>query len=142
MPSLNVNISAENSHQTIAVQFGRWIKEKRLEKQTKNPSYSLRQVAKRIEVEPSYLSKVERGLEKPPSEKKLKQLAKDLNLDSDVVLARAGKVDSEIVEIIRIRPKLFSKFLRRLKLVPDEVIEDAIMNAERKARLSNRSEDY
>ena len=73
-------------------------------------------------VQPSYLSKVERGLEGPPSEEKILALAGDLGEDSDVLLALAGKVSGELQSIIRKRPVLFAELLRQLKNTPDHAV--------------------
>lgn len=84
--------------------------------------YSLRQVAKRVGIEPAYLSKVERGEVPPPSEATTVKLAKELGEDTDVMLALAGKVSSDLQEIIRKRPKLFAELIRELKAAPDVAI--------------------
>jgi len=103
--------------------FGSYIRERRSAlQQARGKEYSLRKVATRIGVQPSYLSRIERGTDIPPSEKKLMALAEDLELDKDVVLAMAGKVSSDLQEVIRKRPRLFSDLIRQLKDLPDEAI--------------------
>jgi transcriptional regulator with XRE-family HTH domain len=84
--------------------------------------FSLRQVAIRIGVEPAYLSKVERGLVPPPSEATILKLAADLDEDGDMLLALAGKVSSDLQEIIRRRPKQFAELIRELKNAPNHAI--------------------
>ncbi len=84
--------------------------------------YSLRQVAQRIDIEPSYLSKIERGEVAPPSEATTVKLAKELGEDPDVLLAMAGKVSSDLQEIIRKRPELFAELVRQLKKAPDHAV--------------------
>ena len=84
--------------------------------------YSLRQVARRIGVEPSYLSKVERGQVAPPSEATTVRLAKELGQDPDVFLAMAGKVSRDLQEVICQRPALFAELIRQLKDAPDHAI--------------------
>jgi transcriptional regulator with XRE-family HTH domain len=79
-------------------------------------------VAKRIGIEPAYLSKIERGDVAPPSEATTVKLASELGEDPDVLLAMAGKVSSDLQEIIRKRPKLFADLIRQLKEVPDHAI--------------------
>lgn len=54
-------------------------------------SFSLRQVALRVGIEPAYLSKIERGETAPPSEATLKKIAHELQLDPDVVWPCQGK---------------------------------------------------
>ena len=84
--------------------------------------YSLRQVAQRVGVEPAYLSKIERGDLQPPSEATTLRLARELGENPDVLLAMAGKVSSDLQEIIRKRPKLFADLIRQLKQAPDHAI--------------------
>lgn len=84
--------------------------------------YSLRQVARRIGVEPSYLSKVERGQVAPPSEATTVRLAKELGQDPDVFLAMAGKVSRDLQDVICQRPALFAELIRQLKDAPDHAI--------------------
>jgi transcriptional regulator with XRE-family HTH domain len=91
-------------------------------RQKEGPAYSLRQVAARLGVEPSYLSKVERGREAPPSEPKIRALAEILKLDPDVLLALAGKISSDLQEVIRKRPQLFGDLIRTMKDLPDHAV--------------------
>ena len=84
--------------------------------------YSMRQVALRIGVEPAYLSKIERGEFAPPSEEKIRLLAAELEEDSDLLLAMAGKVSKDLQAIIRARPQLFADLIRQLKDLPDGAI--------------------
>jgi len=102
--------------------FGRHVRERRESLQRSDRRYSLRQVAQRIGVEPAYLSKIERGEVPPPSEATTVKLAMELGEDPDVLLAMAGKVSSDLQEIIRKRPKLFAELLRELKKAPDRAI--------------------
>ena len=102
--------------------FGQFIRKRREEMRSKNPEYSVRKVAQRISVEPSYLSKVERGEQPPPSEQKIISLAKELDIDSDVLLAMAGKVSSDLQDVIRLRPKLFADLIRELKNQPEHAV--------------------
>lgn len=102
--------------------FGRHVREQRERLQQSDRRYSLRQVAQRIGLEPAYLSKIERGDVPPPSEATTVKLAMELGEDPDVLLAMAGKVSSDLQEIIRKRPKLFAELLRELKKTPDRAI--------------------
>jgi transcriptional regulator with XRE-family HTH domain len=79
-------------------------------------------VAGRIDVEPAYLSKVERGLVSPPSEATILRLAADLGEDPDMLLALAGKVSSDLQKIILRRPKQFAELIRQLKDAPDHAM--------------------
>jgi len=110
--------------------FGGYIREKREGLKRGDRSYSLRQVAFRIGVEPAYLSKIERGDFPPPSEEKIRLLASELDEDVDLLLALGGKVSTDLLEIIRRRPQLFSELLRQLKTAPD----DAVLRVVREVR--------
>ena len=103
-------------------EFGGYIRELREGLRQQDRRYSLRQVAERIEVEPSYLSKVERETVPPPSEATICRLAQDLGEDQDVLLALAGKVSNDLQTIIRKRPRLFAKVIRELKDSPEHAI--------------------
>ncbi len=103
-------------------QFGPYIREKRESLKATDRAFSVRQVAERVGLEPSYLSKIERGEQAPPSEPKIRALAEDLREDPDVLLAMAGKVSTDLQEIIRKRPALFGELIREMKMMPDHAV--------------------
>jgi transcriptional regulator with XRE-family HTH domain len=72
----------------------------------------LRQFANMIGVSPTYLSKVEREQFPPPAEDKVVAIAKVIGRDPDELLALAGKVASDLTDIIRRRPREMASFLR------------------------------
>lgn len=102
--------------------FGTHIRQRRAALRAEDRAFSLRGVAGAIGVEPSYLSKVERGLQAPPSEAKVRALAEVLGDDPDVLLALAGKVSSDLLRVIRRRPQLFSQLIRQLDQLPDHAV--------------------
>src|SRR4051812_16226487 len=102
--------------------FGDHVRNRRLELQETDPDFSLRKVAATVGVEPSYLSKIERGEQPPPGEKTIIALAKELGEDADVLLALAGKVSEDLLAVIRKRPKLFAQLIRDLKKMPDYAV--------------------
>ena len=102
--------------------FGDYVRACRERLRETDPRFSVRQVAARIEVEPAYLSKVERGEVAPPSEATTLRLARELGEDPDVMLALAGKVSSDLMETIRKRPRLFADLIRALKAAPDRAV--------------------
>lgn len=103
--------------------FGSYVRQRRERLRAEDPGFSVRKVAGRIGVQPSYLSKVERGQDPPPSEAKIRALAHELGEDADVLLALAGKVSSDLQEAIRRRPRLFARLIRELKDLPDPAVE-------------------
>jgi transcriptional regulator with XRE-family HTH domain len=100
--------------------FGKYVRQLREQRREVNRRYSVRQTAQRIGVEPAYLSKIERGDVSPPSEDTIRRLAADLGEDADLLLALAGKVSSDIREIVMKRPILFAELIRGLSDVPDD----------------------
>ncbi len=103
--------------------FGSFIRERREELQAKEPGrYSVRRLAGAVDIEPSYLSKIERGQQPPPGEETIIALARELGEDPDVLLALAGKVSKELQRIICHRPKVFSQLIRQLKDMPDHAV--------------------
>lgn len=102
--------------------FGVFARERREALRAGDPRFSVRRVADRIEVEPSYLSKVERGEVSPPSEATIVRLARELDVEADLLLALAGKVSSDLLETIRKRPLLFGELIRQLKDLPDHAV--------------------
>ena len=59
---------------------------------------------------------------RPPSEETTRKLARELKVDSDVLLAMAGKVSSDLQDVIRKRPALFAELIRQLKEMPDHAV--------------------
>ena len=104
-------------------EFGTYLRQRREALRAHDARYSVRQVAARIGVQPSYLSKVERGEQPPPSEATIVALAGELGEDPDVLLALAGKVSSDLQRIIRQRPKMFAQLIRQLRGAPDRTVE-------------------
>ncbi|MFN0178398.1 MAG: helix-turn-helix domain-containing protein [Gemmatimonadales bacterium] len=106
----------------MSATFGSYVRDRRERLRRDDPQFSVRQVAARIGVEPSFLSKVERDEVAPPSEEKILGLARELGEDPDMLLALAGKVSSDLQRVIRKRPELFAALIRQLKGLPDRAV--------------------
>jgi transcriptional regulator with XRE-family HTH domain len=102
--------------------FGEYLRRRREQRRTSDPAFSVRQVAARAGLEPSYLSKIERGEQQPPSEASIRALARELGEDPDLLLALAGKVSADLQRIILARPQLFAELLRQLRDQPDHAV--------------------
>ena len=100
--------------------FGAFLRRRREALREEDPAYSLRQVAGRVGIQPSYLSQIERDRVPPPGEETVVALAGELGVDADVLLALAGKVSSDLKEAIRKRPRLFAELIRAVRELPDE----------------------
>jgi HTH-type transcriptional regulator, competence development regulator len=77
------------------MKFGPHIREIREAK-----SIGLRELARLIEVEPAYLSKIEREIFPPPSEMLIVKIAGYLGENPDKLLAMAGKIPSDVKDAI------------------------------------------
>ena len=87
--------------------FGAFIRARREAKEI-----GLREMAKMIGVSPTYMSKVERDEFSPPAEDKVRLIAEVIDCDVDELLARAGKVASDLSEIIKRNPVELAALLR------------------------------
>ena len=90
--------------------FGEFVRRER-----KAQEIGLREMAKMIGVSPTYLSKIERDEFPPPVEDKVREIAKIIGCDADELLARAGRVSSDLSEIIKRRPVQLAALLRTTK---------------------------
>lgn len=89
--------------------FGNKIKDAR-----KSRGLSQRQLAEQVNIDYSYLSKIERGKVDPPSEKVLLDIAEVLEIDNDELLYLAEKAPSDLDEVITEAPYIPS-ILRRAR---------------------------
>jgi len=102
--------------------FGDYLRQRREHRLGEDPKFSVRKLAAAVGIEPSYLSKIERGEQPPPSAETISALAKELGEDSDMLLALGGKVSEDLLKIIRKRPQLFAQLIRELKDLPDHAV--------------------
>ena len=102
--------------------FGTYVRGRREALRAEDRSFSVRQVAGRVGIEPSYLSKIERGEQPPPGEAAIIAIATELGEDPDVLLALAGKVSTDLRDAILKRPTLFAELIRELKNQPDHAV--------------------
>src|ERR1700722_17609170 len=82
----------------------------------------LREMAKKVGVSPTYMSKVERDEFAPPAEDKVKAIAQIIGCDVDELLARAGRVASDLSDIIKRHPVELAALLRTTKGLTTEDI--------------------
>ena len=79
----------------------------------------LRELARMVPISPTYLSKLERGQASPPREEKVRKIAEILACDPDELLAKAGRVSTDLAAIIRRRPVAIAALLRIAKGLSD-----------------------
>jgi len=66
----------------------------------------LRETATAVAISPSYLSRIERNIEKPPKPELIKSLAKLLAADPDVLFRLSSSTDPEIACLVKENPKI------------------------------------
>jgi transcriptional regulator with XRE-family HTH domain len=91
----------------------------------------LREMAKMIGVSPTYLSKVERDEFPPPAEERVRAVAKIIECDVDELLGLAGRVSSDLTDIIKHRPVQFADLLRTTKSFSADGITRLARDAEK-----------
>ncbi len=84
-----------------AKKFGAKLKELRIQ-----AGLTQRELAEKVNVDFTYLSKIENGVLPPPSEKVVLQLAEALSTDKDELMTLAGKIPADIAEILKNREAL------------------------------------
>ena len=100
-----------------SIRFGAYVRQER-----EGREIGLREMAKKIGVSPTYLSKVERDEFSPPAEDKVRKIAEIFSIDVDELLALAGKVSSDLSEIIREHPRELAALLRTTRgMTADDV---------------------
>lgn len=89
-------------------EFGRQLKDLR-----RKVGLTQRALAQRLGVHYSYISKIENGVVNPPSDKLIGQFALELGVDKEELAVLAGRIPSDVSEILRRREatRLFSRSL-------------------------------
>jgi transcriptional regulator with XRE-family HTH domain len=95
---------------------------------------TLRTFAGTVEMSPTYLSKVERGEFPPPAEKKIVAIARQLKLDPDELLGLAGRVASDVRQIIQQQPTELANLLRAAGGLPKSELEGIVRELQKRAR--------
>lgn len=91
--------------------FGKYLRELRRKSQV-----SQRELASRVGVDFSYISKVENDRLPPPSADTVVAIAKALNVPEGELLAMIGKIPSDVEQTIATNPAA-QEFLRELQLM-------------------------
>ena len=78
----------------------------RLRELRKQAGFSQRELADKVGVNFSYLSKIESGAMPPPSEKVILRLAEALNVDKDELISLSGRIPADIAQILQNRETL------------------------------------
>lgn len=111
--------------------FGSRVRELRVGK-----DLSQRDFADRIQMDFTYLSKIENGKVEPPSEEKIRRMARELDADPEELLALAGKWSIDgFRKAVEANPEV-AEVLRRIQTrkLSNDQISDMVNIATRKTR--------
>jgi HTH-type transcriptional regulator, competence development regulator len=93
-----------------ANRFGRTIRRLREER-----GIGLRELAAAVGISATYLSQVELGDLPPPSSEKVEAVAKALGQDPDQLVALAGRIPSDLAQVIKERPREMALLIRSVR---------------------------
>ena len=107
-------------------EFGEYLISLRDARKQTDPTLSLRGVASKIGISPTYLSKIERG-EQPASEKTIRKLAEVLGVSADEIFAHANRIDPDLEKTLTSHeaPAQMAALLRRVATLPPEKLKTA-----------------
>lgn len=107
----------------------------------------LRETAGLVGISPAYLSRIERGKERPPRPEVIKELAKTLAADPDVLFRLSSSTDPDIVDYLHENPDAMHllRYLKDAGFTPQSIKQlldtaEKISDTEspKKKRLQNR----
>lgn len=98
--------------------FGETIRDLRLAQ-----DLGLRETATKIGISPAYLSRIERGKERPPKPEVVKELARVLAADPDVLFRLSSSTDPEVVDYLHDQPDVMNllRYIKESGFTSDEV---------------------
>ena len=100
--------------------FGQALRALRMEK-----NVTLRDMARRVDLTPTYLSQVEQDKFSPPTEDRIKQMGQILDLPQeqvDQLVAMAGRVPQDLHDVLDEHPHEMASFLRTARgLTADDI---------------------
>lgn len=114
---------ASNYADRDALSFGQRVQQLR-----RQAGLTQRQVAEKLDIDFTYLSKVENSRGAPPGEDTITRMARLFGSDADELLALAGKVPAELRERA-VEDRQFARFLRTLPQLPDDVLQKLYRDA-------------
>ncbi|GCW11311.1 transcription regulator [Escherichia coli] len=83
----------------------------------------LRETAIKVGISPAYLSRIERGKERPPRPEVIKELAKILAADPDVLFRLSSSTDPEVVDYLHDQPEVMNllRYVKEACFTEDEL---------------------
>ncbi|HET9794455.1 MAG TPA: helix-turn-helix transcriptional regulator [Thermoanaerobaculia bacterium] len=103
----------------------------RLRRLRESRRLSVRRLARLVAVSPSYLSRIERNHVPPPSERTIARIARALTIETDDLLAAAGRMPEDVGARVLRRPRLMAKLVRLADALPDEKLDELCGELER-----------
>ncbi|HPM09155.1 MAG TPA: helix-turn-helix transcriptional regulator [Paludibacter sp.] len=99
--------------------FGETIRELRIAQ-----DLGLRETAIKVGISPAYLSRIERGKERPPRPELIKGLAKVLAADPDVLFRLSSSTDPDVVEYLHDQPEVMNllRFIKDADFTDTEIL--------------------
>ncbi len=83
----------------------------------------LRETATKVGISPAYLSRIERGKERPPRPEIIKGLAKVLAADPDVLFRLSSSTDPEVVDYLHDHPHAMNllRYIKEASFTEEEI---------------------
>jgi len=98
----------------------------------------LRETATKVGISPAYLSRIERDKESPPRPEIIKELAKVLAADPDVLFRLSSSTDPEVVTFLHDKPEI----MNLLRFIKDSNFSAADINSLIQAAESIKSKSH
>jgi transcriptional regulator with XRE-family HTH domain len=108
----------------LVQEFGRYIKDCRRKK-----ALGLRELARTANISATYLSQLERGEQRWPTEEVLLRLANAVAHPTKELLHKAGRVSSDVLDIFKAHPALYTNFLEATSELEADELETVIRSA-------------
>jgi transcriptional regulator with XRE-family HTH domain len=85
----------------------------------------LREAAGLVGISPAYLSRIERGKERPPRPEIIKELARVLAADPDVLFRLSSSTDPELTDYLHECPEAIDllRFVKNANLSPEQITQ-------------------
>jgi HTH-type transcriptional regulator, competence development regulator len=126
-----INFVLQNTKQPVILirmrNFGETIRDLRAAQ-----DLGLRETAGKVGISPAYLSRIERGKERPPRPEIIKELAKLLAADPDVLFRLSSSTDPDVVDYLHDQPEAMNllRFIKGANFTESE-IRSLIQTAEK-----------
>lgn len=128
-------LPSQGSNPEFASVFGSYLRLSRTARATEDSrEFSLRSVAKKAAISPAYLSRLEKGDSGPPSDAVIESLAKVLDCDENVLMAKAGKIPRKLFELVLTHPREMSVITEAIHASPDMAAETVLERLLEKVR--------